>query len=305
MVHLGQGGLLMDYLELNLAFHVNHQLQVSSDLSSAMRGLWGRSLKKIYCYQKQLDCTQCSFENCPYYVLFEKKLSSFEQYHPYIIQSRFYPPDIVMAKFKFFGWICEHQEKLINSVLNLNHTILTRDGVETPLNLIDIRDGYNNLLWTENEVSIARPKTRILKYRPQTIDILELELKTPLRQKNQGRLMDRFSWEGFSKSIIGRIRYLDAHFNRGTLQLPTNLDLGNPRILQIDTSWSEKIRLSYRQEAKMSIGGLIGKIVLQDVTPEMVGILKLARYLHAGKQCSFGNGEIGLRNLSDSSAPKT
>ncbi len=155
----------MDYLELNLAFHVNHQLQVSSDLSSAMRGLWGRSLKKIYCYQKQLDCTQCSFENCPYYVLFEKKLSSFEQYHPYIIQSRFYPPDIVMAKFKFFGWICEHQEKLINSVLNLNHTILTRDGVETPLNLIDIRDGYNNLLWTENEVSIARPKTRILKYR--------------------------------------------------------------------------------------------------------------------------------------------
>ena len=31
----------------------------------------------------------------------------------------------------------------------------------------------------------------------------------------------------------------------------------------------------------------------------MIGMLKLGRYLHTGKQCTFGNGEYVLRNLSE------
>jgi len=49
----------------------------------------------------------------------------------------------------------------------------------------------------------------------------------------------------------------------------------------------------------MSIGGLLGSVVLANVSPEMIGMLKLGRYLHTGKQCTFGNGEFALRNLSE------
>ena len=49
----------------------------------------------------------------------------------------------------------------------------------------------------------------------------------------------------------------------------------------------------------MSFGGLLGSVVLANVSPEMIGMLKLGRYLHTGKQCTFGNGEFALRNLSE------
>ncbi len=54
-----------------------------------------------------------------------------------------------------------------------------------------------------------------------------------------------------------------------------------------------------RQKVNMSRGGLLGSVVLANVSPEMIGMLKLGRYLHTGKQCTFGNGEYVLRNLSE------
>jgi CRISPR/Cas system endoribonuclease Cas6 (RAMP superfamily) len=45
----------------------------------------------------------------------------------------------------------------------------------------------------------------------------------------------------------------------------------------------------------MSIGGLLGKVRVENISPEMMAILKLGTYIHCGKQCTFGNGEIELK----------
>ncbi len=293
----------MHFLELKACFVPDKSMPMVNDLSSAIRGLWGRGLKSIYCYQKQSDCSRCAFENCTYYVLFEKKLSDADQYHPYIIQSRVINPLLIEARFKFFGWICEHSEKLIYSLLNTNNKILNRNGQAYQLGLERIIDANDNIVFSSDSANISRPYIKDLKYKPQEVSKLMIEFQSPLRQKSQGKLMSEFEWIPFAKSLINRIRYINTHFNREQLNIPERITLDDVQIVSSHTQWSEKVRVSFRQDTKMSIGGLIGNIVIKDVSPEMVGILKLARYLHAGKQCSFGNGEIGLINLSDLPPP--
>ena len=285
----------MDFVELFLEFEPNGQVRSGSDLSSALRGLWGRSLKKVYCHQRQLDCSACSLENCTYYVLFEKQLSQAEQYHPYIISAKSTAANVIEVRLKFFGWICEHYEKLVYSLLNLDNTILLRDGQSSSLALQRILDGEQNILFAKGSSQLRGPKIVRLQYRPQAEDVLELVFKTPLRQKHNGKLMDIFVWKAFAKSVINRIRFINLHYNQGKLPIPAQIDIDGVVVLYNKTYWSEKVRMSFRQESKMSIGGLIGKVVLKGVSPEMIGVLKLARYLHAGKQCTFGNGEIGLK----------
>jgi len=289
----------MKYLELKAFYIIDQPIGMIADLSSALRGLWGRSLRKIYCYQKQLECSECPLENCTYYVLFEKKLSSSDQYHPYIIQSRVVNPYLIEAKFKFFGWVCDHLEKLLYSIINTNNTLLKREGRNHCLTLQKIEDMNSNRIYSAESEIITRPKLKKLSFSPQEVPLLELIFKTPLRQKYQGKLMNEFIWEPFAKSLINRIRFINEHFNSNELNMTKQINIEGTTKKKENTYWSEKIRVSFRQESKMSIGGLLGSVVLANVSPEMIGMLKLGRYLHTGKQCTFGNGEYVLRNLSE------
>ncbi|MEF3693859.1 MAG: CRISPR system precrRNA processing endoribonuclease RAMP protein Cas6 [Candidatus Cloacimonadota bacterium] len=289
----------MLFLEFKVHYIPNQSMPIISDLSSAIRGLWGRGLRSVYCFQKQSECSNCALDNCTYYVLFEKKLSDSDQYHPYIIQAQVVNPFLIEAKFRFFGWICEHSEKLIYSLLQTDGKILHRNGQAYQLSLCKILDCRDASLYSKGNPNINRPHLASLKFVPREVPGLRIDFLSPLRQKHEGRLMSEFEWMPFAKSLINRIRFINTHFNRDELTIPDNIELDGVKIVSSHTYWSEKIRVSHRQDARMSIGGLVGYVVVKDVSPEMVGILKLARYLHAGKQCSFGNGEIGLRILSE------
>jgi len=173
----------VNYIELTAFYTLDQPIGIIADLSSAIRGLWGRGLKKIYCFQKQLECSNCPLENCTYYVLFEKQLSSSDQYHPYIIQSRVVNPYLIEAKFKFFGWICEHLEKLIYSIINTDNTVLKREGNAYHLTLQKIEDLKAKVIFSAESEIVTRPKLIKLSYSPQEVPLLELIFKTPLRQK--------------------------------------------------------------------------------------------------------------------------
>lgn len=289
----------MDYLVLRIIFRTDEALKASEDLSSAIRGLWGRSLKQIYCFQKQLDCKDCSLDNCTYYVLFEKKLNQSEQFHPYIIQAHTSTTGVITAQISFFGWICQHSEKLLLSIINLDGTTLIRGGQKHTLNLERIVDSQKTTILQRGNSKVQKPFIRELQYRPQEMDCFDMTLLSPFRQKYKGKLMNVFVWEAFAKSLINRIRYLDTFFNHGKLEIPSDIDIDGVQVMDRNTRWDEKQRMSFRQDARMSIGGLVGTVRLKGVSPQMLGILKLARYLHAGKQTTFGNGKIGLKKCQE------
>lgn len=289
------GVISMLFLELKASFSIDEKIELDRDLSSALRGVWGRVLRSNYCYQKNLNCFECPFENCTYYVLFEKKYSSSEQYHPYIIQARFREPGIIEARFKFFGWVCEHYEKLLYSIIKMDSRRLMLQGKDYIMELQSIEDREGRILFTHYSDKIKRPKLINLEFEPEECSALEIEFKTPLRQKEGGSLMPNFQWDPFAKSLINRVRFINKHFNQEELNIPEHIDISLSKAPESEVYWSEKPRHSLRQDSKMSIGGLLGKVKVEGITPEMMAILKLGSYLHCGKQCTFGNGEIELK----------
>lgn len=285
----------MLYLRLDLLFNVDKVLSEDKDLSSGVRGIWGRALKSLFCSTGAADCEGCGVENCGYAVLFESREAGTEQYRPYVIQARFVPPSHIYTRFKFFGWVNDHYEMLIRSILSLDGKEVRVAGRSCGLSLMQISDTRKNLIYERGASRISVPKMRRLAYKPEEVSELELKFITPLRQKSGGKLSRSFQWEPFAKSLIGRVRYVNQHYNQGGLPIPQMIDIEGVKVSQEETFWSEKIRKSLRQNSKMSLGGLLGTITLSGVSPEMVAILKLGQYLHAGKQCSFGNGEYRVK----------
>ncbi len=295
----------MQYLRLDILFNVDRVLDEDKDLSSSIRGIWGRALKSLFCVTGTDSCEGCEVENCGYAVLFESKESSSEQYRPYVIQAKFMPPAHVYARFKFFGWVSDHYQVLIQSIIRLDGEKLFLDGGACTLSLMHITDVRKSRIYERGDSQFSAPRMKRLVFKPEELSELTLELITPLRQKSGGKLSSSFQWEPFAKSLIGRVRYVNEHYNQRRLSIPQRIDIEGVSVKQSRTFWSEKIRKSLRQNSKMSLGGLLGTVTLEGVSPEMAAILKLGQYLHAGKQCSFGNGEYRVRKMSDALAIST
>lgn len=281
----------MDYLELRLLIRFTEPLRLNDNLASAVRGIWGRCLKKTYCLQRNITCEQCELHNCTYYTLFEKRFSANEQYHPYIIQSIRNDNNSVGVVFKFIGWTCKHIGKLLQTVLDLQKYPLVQLDIPIGFSIERILDIENKEVFKAGNRNIRQPSTLKLAYEPEKIKDLNLLFVTPYRQKEQKHLLKDFVWDAFFNSLHRRIRFFDTVFNNGGLDLPETIDAGGVTVRQSEMRWEEFHRKSARQQTSMSLGGLVGKVTLRNLSPEQYAIVKLGSYLHAGRQTSFGNGK--------------
>ncbi len=278
----------MDFVEIKVHFVTD--APVISEMSSAIRGLWGRSLRRIYCIQRSINCDNCPFYNCNYFTIFEKKYGDYEQYHPYIIRFIESFEQGFIVSFKFFGFSCANIDKLLLSILNIAGQNLNIGGRRYDIQIESITERSGIVLYKKGRDAIYYPRVGKIEYQPRDASSCAVRFMTPYRQKYQGNLMREFEFEPFAKSLIKRVRYLDQYFNNSRLGLPQFIDIDGVQISQKNMTWVEKPRKSFRQQAKMSFGGLMGSVTLHGLSPEMYGIILLGGELHSGKQCSFGNG---------------
>lgn len=66
--------------------------------------------------------------------------------------------------------------------------------------------------------------------------------------------------------------------------------------VEMDTRWMEWERYSRRQEARIEMGGFVGRAVYRGDLEPFLGLLKLGEIMHVGKATVFGNGQYVMRN---------
>lgn len=290
--------LILEYLEFRIELFFASDISAWNSIASTLRGVWGRVLKKLYCYQKQLECPACPMTSCSYFTIFEKKYGDAGQYHPYIILPILQSPNTVSVTFKFFGWITAHYDKLLFSILELQNYPILIEGKRMEFAIVSIQDSCENRIYTQGNPRLKRPRLAEINYEPESVPNILLQFITPLRQKSADRLMQDFVWEPFIKSLLNRIRFINVFFNNAGWAIPAFIPIEGVSLLDPVFEWQEQIRKSFRQQQLMSIGGLVGSVKLTHVSPECYGILKLGAYLHAGKQSTFGNGLFKINTLS-------
>lgn len=127
---------------------------------------------------------------------------------------------------------------------------------------------------------------------------ITVSLRTPLRIRFDGHIASRLEFHVLIRNLLRRIsslsyfhcgKKLDMDF-RGLIEKAATV-----RQTQSDIRWYDWKRYSTRQEAWMSLGGILGNVLYEGDLADFMTLLRLGEYIHVGKGTSFGLGKYEMR----------
>lgn len=282
----------MNYLDLDVSFELSGKIPKNWNFASAFRGIFGRSLMKLNCIQRNIDCSNCSLSSCVYYQIFEKR-DDYLTYRPYIIYQKKFEENRLSILFRFFGDFVANYNQLILALIHMENYFIKIKGEKHKFKINRIHSD-DSIVYDKNTGEIYQAKTakQEMPICNEELDIL-LQLQTPLRIKKNNSLMRDFDFRSFYTSIYKRLNYFNEHFLNEKYELP-KYDKNEPSILRAKTKWTDTNRFSQRQRQQMQFGGITGEIDINKITPSQYSVLKFGEIIHAGRQTTFGLGKYKI-----------
>ena len=285
-------GVKIPYLKLGVSIDVG--VGVGSDYSfhSNFRGIFGRALRQTFCIQNRLDCVDCPIRGCLYRKLFEDAGHGHESYRPYIIRHADTRDQRVEMELVIFGQLAEYGSSIMHLLTRLEGRQLRLQGENHPVSLAGVQDLDGRTLYRMGVQEIREPEIHTLSYSPRRRNEIGLRFITPLRLKHEGRLMSGFMLQPVLRSVYQRVEYICRYFLQESDPLPPFApEYGE---VAASTHWQEMYRKSWRQQQKMSLGGLMGEVRIAAPSAQTVGLLKIGELIQAGKQTTFGLGKYEI-----------
>ena len=293
-------------------FEVTAPIALPHYAGSAIRGVFGRALRRLSCMTHENDCKSCPlYRSCVYTNLFETpapakhSLQKFSQIpNPFVIeapvgQNRFYQS---------------------GDSLSFNVVLIGQAVRQLPLVIFDLKKGF--------EYNVAHGKARLLKvdyiepkgdaiciYHEGDTSVIEHEISLPisdffvsnevtlhfethLRLQNNGIALGpkEITPHVFLNALVRRIALL-SEFH---LKQPLSIDFASLSALaetvewEKDFFWRDWQRYSSRQNQKMHLGGLLGSCTFKNLPAEFCPFLYLGQWCHVGKNATFGLGKFQM-----------
>ncbi|WP_205126718.1 CRISPR system precrRNA processing endoribonuclease RAMP protein Cas6 [Nitrincola tibetensis] len=264
---------------------------------------------------RQSDCKSCPLlSTCPYPMIFETPpkqdhhLQTFSQMpNPYIIE----PPLGGSRR-------CEQGEEFTFSM------VLIGDAVnQLPLIILAWEQAFTHGLGversqcqlmrvlSENDEIIYCSDNKIINYNQVSVlhDVSEhetgsitsllLSFVTPLRMQMSGKRVGVKELDArlLLITLARRLQLLcDNHQPEIQLDFQEIKEVANQLECQCDMKWHDWTRYSSRQNQKMTLGGLVGKIHLSGDLDKIYPLLHIGQWIHLGKNATFGLGCYKLFN---------
>ncbi len=133
----------------------------------------------------------------------------------------------------------------------------------------------------------------------ETTDKVELELLTPLRLKYGNHLGTSLPFHVLIRAALRRVAALCRYHGDGEPALDyRGLTARAQEVATDDTGirWFDWERYSSRQDQKMLMGGLVGRVRYTGNIGEFLPLLRFCEKVHLGKQTTFGLGQFNLKN---------
>lgn len=291
---------------------------------STLRGGFGQTLRRVVCVTRDKECKNCLFkEKCVYSYIFEtpppKDTTRLRKYpfapHPFIIE----PPLERKREYKG-GEEFSFNLILIGKAIDyLPYFVFTFDKLgEVGIGrgrgrywLKEVRsisaNFDHNLIYTGEDKTFKDSYTLINEK-----DILEeckrygdkrkitLNFLTPTRLKFEEHFTQELEFHILIRNLLRRVSLL-SYFHCGK---ELNVDFKNliekaKKVKREDSNltWYDWQRYSTRQDARMMLGGFIGKVTFNfdGTEPNLfLPLILLGRYIHIGKGTSFGLGKYEI-----------
>jgi len=174
------------------------------------------------------------------------------------------------------------------------------------------RFAVEEVLWLEpngGEVSIYQGSTNVLThaYHAATVqdlalpvlpvNVVALQFLTPTRIVFAEHLATTMDFHILIRSLLRRLSNL-AYFHRGTaLEIDFRAIIAEAQTINTmtqDLRWYDWERYSSRQDVRMQLGGVVGRVTYSGNLEPFLPLLRLGEFLHVGKGTSFGLGKYML-----------
>ncbi len=319
------------YQKYTFTIEALEELQLPYYKGSTFRGGLGNILKKIVCVLKKFECTECMFRSkCIYAYFFETpsfegaKIMNMHKYekvpHPFVIEPplseinskeskiQIIPPG---SKIEFtlilIGKAIDYLPYFIYSFEELGKKGIGRKKGKYKLIEVSIKnknlDPEKIIIYHESEKKLKHISINEIEIPDDFIPIdnvskITLHLITPLRIKYKRCLVTNPEFHILVRNLIRRLSLLYYfHCNNKKPIWDYKAIIKYAEHVKIETSeikWFDWERYSFRQNTRMKLGGLIGKITYKGNIKSFLPILQAGEILHVGKNTSFGLGKYQL-----------
>jgi hypothetical protein len=293
-------------------------LRLPAYQGSVLRGGFGWAFRRTVCHQSHVpSCKDCLLRGtCPYAYVFDTPppdgsdllSKSSDIPLPFVIEppldlGRHYGPGrplpfdlILIGKgIDYLAYFLVAFQKLGEMGLGHDRVPFRLAQITTPTRQgeVVVFDGEGALLGTGGGLVQAADLHTRAEALPT--DRLTVEFLTPTRLKHDGRYHSAPDFHVLVRALLRRTSSL-AYFHggqrwdtdyRGWIERAQAV-----RIAAAHTRWVEWERYSSRQKQRTSIGGTVGRMVYEGDLASFRPLLALGEWIHAGKACVFGNGQM-------------
>ncbi len=283
---------------------------------SALRGVFGHSLRKTVCVQKNTDCQECLLKlKCLYSYIFETptpedELRKYrEAPHPYIItppitrRRHFGKDEKIGFELVLVGRANDYLPYFIYTFSEMGKMGIDKDrgkfkliNVEAYQNDGSLTEIFNN---SDNTLKSANNKIDfeiLTSHFSLPISHLTVTFETPARIKEAGDLRSTDIPFGLLiRRLYERAVLLSYYHCQGEMEdVEKRLDgVDKVRIKENRLRWYDWERHSARK-GKMKLGGLVGSITYEGDLSRFLCLLKMGEYIHVGKATTFGLGRYKI-----------
>lgn len=285
---------------------------------STFRGGFGHAFKKVVCTFKGKGCDDCLLrQRCIHSYVFEtpppegnEPMTKYRRApHPFVIEPPLdrktsYPPgETITFSLVLIGRADDYLPYFIYAFDELGKIGIGKGKAKYRLDAVRLNgeqlyDGKSGILKpllpgripdSEADPSPLPAKTTDNGQNQQ----ITLRFITPLRIVTNGELNSSPDFQTIFRTLLHRISLL-SHFHCGMdpeLDSSGLIERAGGVITQFRSlRWRDWERWSSRQDTRMKMGGVVGRIIFSGELEEFLPYLRLGELLHVGKGTAFGLG---------------
>lgn len=279
-----------------------------------LRGGLGYHLKRTICHVRGGTCSDCVLRsNCVYTYLFEgvapadREVMRLYPYvpQPFTIATTLCEPGEVRPGqswefgLRLFGPAIRHFPYAAYALMEVGKEGLGKDKAKFEIETI-VQPGVVDPMYENGTNRIGRLEYRFpdLSTTSANNGKITLEFVTPVRLRVGGEEARVLKFSDIVRAANRRLSILTYFYGtpiRDVMDLGSLVDLaGGIRTVLDKTRWFQFSRYSGRQGAKMTLGGLVGRIGFAGDLRSFLPLLELVEITHVGKATSFGFGRIAI-----------
>ena len=297
----------INYKKFFFSLEFNRKIFFESFPPFIFRSVLGMELKKLTCILKKNKCENCDLRfQCAYSKIFESPLKENSEVlkgrnyasHPFVLStdiSAGRKTDKLQLSVTLIG----------NSIGNIPYIYYAlksagKKGIfknRIPFEISDVTNDSNSILTSDNNLSIdshknvwklnKNIKTKLRKH-------ILINFRSPFRIKIGGRYRSDFSYTDFLNNLFRRVKIISGLYGNNSIEIE-ELPEGVEKEWNTSFSWKDLPRYSARQKSVMKLGGVIGTAEISGkFSPFELSLLDFAEIFHAGKNPSFGLGQIKI-----------